>query len=226
MLEASLSTALKKSHPGAIIGLLEMSGMHNDQPIPALQSLQRRVESNLRQRYQGWSRTELLQLPVMGAYRDYYKRFDMTYHLLLQLESILLKDKSLPSVSPLVDINFMAEMDSLILTASHDVNRLTAPLLFDLGVEGDQFTQMTGRLKDMRPGDILMKDGRGISCSILYGQDDHSPISRSTTQALYVAYAPRGVPSDQVENHLTLVEDYARVLFEDCLVEQHKMLFI
>jgi len=226
LLEVGLTTALKKNHPGALIGLLELSGVRNDQPLTALQALQRVVETNLKERYLGWSRAELLQLPVMEAYREYYKHFDMTYHVLLQLESIIFKDKPLPSVSPLVDINFMAEVDTLILTASHDTDRLTRPILFDIAQPGDQFTQMNGTLKDLQPGDILMKDGKRIVCTILYGQDNLSPITRSTTHALYVAYAPRGVTADQVESQLSLVEDYAHIFFAESQVLQHRLLFV
>src|SRR5262245_24144930 len=60
----------------------------------------------------------------MAAYVRYYKRFSKTYHVQLQLESIVLKRKSLPSVSPLVDANFTAEVETLVLTAGHDAQKL------------------------------------------------------------------------------------------------------
>jgi len=46
----------------------------------------------------------------MAAFAQYYKRFDKTYHVLQQVESIALKGKHLPSMSPLVDSNLIAEM--------------------------------------------------------------------------------------------------------------------
>ena len=54
----------------------------------------------------------------------------------LQLESIVLKAKSLPDVSPAVDANFMAEVETLILTAGHDVEMLAEPYSDAMGHAG------------------------------------------------------------------------------------------
>lgn len=65
-----------------------------------------------------------LELEVLKAYRAFYKAFGQTYHVQLQLESVVHKGKSLPSVSLLVDANFMAELKTLVLTTGHDADRL------------------------------------------------------------------------------------------------------
>ena len=44
------------------------------------------VEASLRQRYAGYTRLDFLKLPVMAAYVRYYRSFDKTYHVLLQVE--------------------------------------------------------------------------------------------------------------------------------------------
>ncbi len=62
--------------------------------------------------------------------------------------------------------------------------------------------QMNGAAKTMRVGDMIMRDADGVSCSIIYGQDNRSPISAGTTEVLYVAYAPAGVPAEAVEAQL------------------------
>ena len=115
-------------YPGAQIGLLEISCVDNSQPAPALDEEKRILEQRLREKYTGFSRSDFLELPVMQTYHHYYRKFGYTYHVLLQLESVALKGKSLPHVSPLVDANFAAELDTLILTAGHDVAQLEATL--------------------------------------------------------------------------------------------------
>src|SRR5260221_1598081 len=112
------------AHPGAVIGLLELSGVENTRPSPALDVRKRETEAQLRERCKGFSRPDFRALPVMSAYEQYYKRFNKTYHVQLQVESIVLKGKSLPKVSPLVDANFVAEVETLVLTAGHDVAKL------------------------------------------------------------------------------------------------------
>jgi DNA/RNA-binding domain of Phe-tRNA-synthetase-like protein len=162
----------------------------------------------------------------MAAYQKYYKRFTKTYHVLLQLESSVLKGKSLPDVSPLVDANFTAEVDTLVLTAGHDVAKLVAPVVMDVSRKGDQIIRMSGEPKLMEAGDIIMRDATGVVCSIIYGQDNVSPITSATTQVLYVAYAPVGVPAEAVENHLRMIEENVRLFCPDARVEQHQLLTV
>ena len=128
MLSISVTDGWREFFPGGIIGLLELSGVENAAASSRLDEAKRQVESHLRQRYTGFTRPDFLALPVMAAYERYYRQFDKTYHVLLQVESIVLKGRSLPNVSPLVDANFMAEVETLVLTAGHDVSRLAPPL--------------------------------------------------------------------------------------------------
>ena len=212
------------THPGAMIGLLELSGVDNTQSAPRLDALKREVESTLRQRYTGFTRPDFLALPVMAAYDRYYTKFNKTYHVQLQLESLVLKGKSLPNVSPLVDSNFAAEVDTLVLTAGHDADKLTGPIRFDVSRDGDEIVQMNGEVKTMRPGDMLMRDADGVCCSIIYGQDNRSPITPLTTHVLYVSYAPPGVPVEAVEEQMRKIEAYVRLFSPLAVVEQQKIL--
>lgn len=214
----------RATHLGAMIGLMELSGVDNAQPSLALEIRKREMEANLRTRYEGFSRQDLLSLPIMTAYKQYYQRFKKTYHVLLQLESIALKGKNLPKVSPLVDVNFIAEMETFVLTAGHDVEKLQGPILIDVSREGDQITQMNGVSKPMHPGDMIMKDAGGVSCSIIYGQDARSPITPKTSRVLYVAYAPAGVPTDAVVAQLRKIQDNIRLFAPEANVEQHRVL--
>ena len=160
----------------------------------------------------------------MSAYRQYYKRFDKTFHVQLQVESIVLKGKGLPEVSPLVDANFTAEVETFVLTAGHDADKLDGSISIDVSREGDQITQMNGASKIIRAGDMIMRDAGGISCSIIYGQDNRSPISSETTHVLYVAYAPAGVPPETVEAQLSRIEDNIHLFAPAAVVEQRRLL--
>jgi len=220
----SATAEWRAAHRGAAIGLLELSHVDNPRPSPLLDERKRETEARLRERYQTFTRQDFLSLPVMAAYARYYKRFDKTYHVLLQVESIVSKGKSLPNVSPLVDANFTAEVDTLVLTAGHDVDKLVGAVSIDVSHDGDQLTQMDGTPKAIRAGDMIMRDAKGICCSILYGQDDRSPISDGTSHVLYVAYAPAGVPGDTVEAHLRAVEAHVRLVSPMAVREQQQLL--
>jgi len=224
MLSITATDEWQASHPGGIIGLLELSGAGGARSSPELDARKRETEARLRERYQGFARKDFLSLPILAAYDRYYNRFDKTYHVLLQLESIVLKGKSLPTVSPLVDANFTAEVETLVLTAGHDVDRLRAPVIMDVSREGDAMMLMNGTSKVIRAGDMVMKDTGGICCSILYGQDNTSPISPETSHVLYVAYAPAGVPAEAVEAQLQGVEANIRLFSKAAVLEQRRLL--
>jgi DNA/RNA-binding domain of Phe-tRNA-synthetase-like protein len=210
----------QNTFPAATIGLLELSGVENTLSSSRLENQKRETEAHLRERYQGFTRQDFLALPVMAAYEQYYKHFNKTYHVLLQVESIVRKSKNLPNVSPLVDANFTAEVETFILTAGHDVAKLRGVITMDVSVEGDCMTQMNGSTKVIYAGDMIMKDAEGICCSIIYGQDHRSPISVNTSHVLYVAYAPAGVPIELVETQLRKIEENIRLFSPAVFVEQ------
>ena len=224
MLTISATEEWRAAHPGATIGLLELSGLESTGSSSRLTERKRAIEAGLRERYKGFTRQDFLALPVMAEYERYYKRFNKTYHVQLQLESIVLKAKPLPDVSPAVDANFMAEVETLILTAGHDVEKLRAPIVIDASREGEQMMQMNGTPRAIRSGDMIMRDADGISCSVIYGQDARSPVSPQTSRLLYVAYAPAGVATEVVERQLRGIEEHVRLVSPGVAVEQRRLL--
>ncbi len=224
MLSISATNAWREAHPGGSIGLLEISGVEYSLPVTALEQHKREVVDRLRQQYLGFTRQDFLDLPVMAAYDRYYKRFNKTYHVQLQVESIVLKGRDLPAVSPLVDVNFAAEVETFILTAGHDADKLYPPVSMDVSREGDLMTLMNGTQKSIYAGDMVMRDAEQICCSIIYGQDNRSLITSTTTHALYVAYAPAGVSSDLVEMQLHHIEANIRLFSPTARLEQRTLL--
>ncbi|WP_216328669.1 phenylalanine--tRNA ligase beta subunit-related protein [Deinococcus aestuarii] len=207
MLEIEVTDRWHTTFPGAHVGVLLIGGVDNSAPAPALDRRKREVEARLREQFGGLSRAELLELEVLKAYRDYYRKFDQTYHVQLQLESVVHRGKALPTVSPLVDASFVAELETLVLTASHDADRLEAPVTIDATRGGKAFTQMSGKVRSLKPGDMMMGDGRGVVCTILSGQDARTPVSPGTRRALYVTYAPAGVPEATIWRQLDAIRE-------------------
>ncbi len=207
MLPVTFHPDLKAVYPGAHIGLLQVENVDNTPRPSALDGHKTAVQAALLSQYAGLDRRALLELAILAAYKDYYHGFGNTYHVQLQLESILFKGKSLPAVNPLVDAGFTAEIQTLILTAAHDLDRLVLPLEFSVADGSQQFTQMSGALKTLKANDIYMADASGVVCTILYGQDQQSPIRPATRRALYVAYAPPGIPAGAVQAHLAAVRE-------------------
>ena len=219
MIEISTSSRWRRGFPGAHIGILLIGNVDNTKRLTPLDELKKEVVSSLRSNYAGCSRAELLELEVLQAYKSYYKKFDKTYHLQLQLESILHKGKSLPNVNPLVDANFAAEMDSLLLTAGHDADCLCSPVTIDVSSGMEKYILMNGSEKALKANDMMMTDSKGVVCTIIYGQDQRTLISPKTRRALYVTYAPFGVEEAAVTAHMDIIKKNVLLFAPDAEVE-------
>ncbi len=194
MLTVTATDDWHAAHRGHV-GLLEVSAVAQPASSAALDARKRATEARLRDTYQRFGRPDFNALPLIAAYARYYRRFGKTYHVQLQLESIVLKGKTLPSVSPLVDANFAAEVETLVLTAGHDVAQLAAPVRIDTSREGDRMVQMNG-----------------------------TAISPTTSHVLYVAYAPAGVGAAAVEAQLAAIAANIRLFCSAVVVEQQRLI--
>ena len=218
MIQLEVTGRWHAAFPGAHVGVLLVGKVDNTKRETPLDEHKRKVAARLREKYAGFSRAKLLELETLKAYRDYYRRFGNTYHVQLQLESVI-KSKPFPNVSPLVDANFAAELETLVLTAGHDADLLTLPLTLDVTQGGEAFTGMNGTVKMLRPDDMMMTDAHGVICTVITGQDARTPISPSTHRALYVAYAPAGVPVKTVKRQLESIFENVLLFAPDAETE-------
>ena len=165
----------------------------------------------LRLHYGGLDRSALEKLPALQVYDIYYKRFKKTYHVQLQLESILFKGKSIPSVAGLVEAMFMAEVKNLLLTAGHDFDALQLPIRLDATTGEETYTLMRGQPQQVKAGDMMIVDGQGIISNIIYGPDQRTQIQAGTRNVIYTTYAPDGIGEKAVVEHLHDIERYIRL---------------
>mgnify|MGYP001052235629 CR=1 FL=1 len=140
-----VSDAWRQTYPGAAVGVLALGNTANPERHPALEASKADLEARLRARYAGFDRAALKALPQIAAYTAYYKRFKKTYHLLLQLESVVFENKPIPRVAALVEAMFMAELDDLLLTAGHDLALVEQPLQLDVATGSERFVNIAGQ---------------------------------------------------------------------------------
>lgn len=214
-----VSEAFRRTFPGARVGLLAMTGVSNPSLDSQLERRKAGVEEELRRRYGGLDRAQLKELPVMEAYVRYYGKFEKTYHLLLQLESVAVKGKPIPSVAALVEAMFLAEVKNMLLTAGHDLAKVARPLTLDVATRGERYLGIRGREETCKPGDMVIADAQGILSSVLCGPDARTRITPATSSVLFTAYAPEGVEEAAVRSHLQEIEECVRLVSPDAATE-------
>jgi DNA/RNA-binding domain of Phe-tRNA-synthetase-like protein len=197
-----VTRAWRETYPCACAGILAVRGADNPSSCPALEEKKRLLEEELRDRFKGQDREAIRALPVIQAYEAYYRRFKKTYHVQLQLESIVFKGKPIPSVAGLVEAMFMAEIKNLLLTAGHDLGLLELPVTLDVATGSERYTLLRGEEQQLKAGDMFMYDRAGILTSIIYGLDQRTRITAATRDAIFTVYAPPGIGEAAVRQHL------------------------
>lgn len=208
----------KRTWPEAHVGVLAVRGVENPAVCAPLETKKDELLRSLRLRLP--DREAILSWHTIRVYADYFKRFKKTYHVLMQLESVACKGKELPAVSAVVESMFMAELDSGILTAGHDLDRLERPLRLGAAAGGETYEGMSGKLQDVKSQDMLMADGRGVIASVLGGPDGRTKITAQTQRCLFVAYAPPGIAAASLERHLAAIRDNLSLFCSELQVEQ------
>jgi DNA/RNA-binding domain of Phe-tRNA-synthetase-like protein len=202
-----------RTFPGACVGCLLMDGVSNAERNPALDERLAELQTHLREHYAAADRAVLASLPVIQAYQAHYRSFGQTYQVLRQLESVAFKGRDLKSPGgTLVSAMFAAELNSLLLTAGHDVAALVPPVVVDCSKAGDLFVGINGQERELKPGDMLMRDGRGIISAVLNGPDQRTRLSETTRRALFVTYAPAGILPADVQAHLDQIVEHVRLV--------------
>ena len=218
-----VSEAWKTTYPGAAVGILAMRNVANPIRHTALDERKEEIENQLRSRFADYDRVTLKALPTLQAYNAYYKRYKKTYHVQLQLESVVFKGKSMPHVAALVEAIFMAELKNLLLTAGHGLEALHRPVRIDVAEGGERYVRLNGQEQKLKPGDMMIVDGQGVISSVLYGPDRRTRITSETRQVFFTVYAPPGISEQAVYEHLQDIQANVCLVASKAKVEMLKV---
>ena len=215
----NVTPSWKSSFPNAHAGILVIRNASNPTHHAELEKRKAELEESLHAQFAGQDRAAIANHPVFKIYGEYYKRFKKTYHVQLQLESIVLKGKSIPSVASLVECMFMAEVKNMLLTAGHDLDKLHLPLTLDVTQGTESYTLMRGTEQTVKAGDMTISDQASIISNIIYGPDQRTQISESTRNMVFTVYAPAGIDEQLIMRHLEDIRDYVLIVAPQVEVE-------
>jgi hypothetical protein len=168
-----------------------MTSVQNTPPGPELMAMLQSMEGEVRVRHTGRSRRDLENLPTLRPYIEHYRRFGKTYHVLLQLESVAFRGRSLAASESLVNAMFAAEIDSLLLTAGHDLGIGERPI-------------------EVKAQDMSIRDAKGILSTVIYGPHQRTRLRPESRSVLFTVYAPGEIPDADVDRHLRRIESLVR----------------
>jgi len=200
-----------------------MRNVANPECHTALDKRKEELENQLRSRFSDYDRASLKALPTFQAYSAYYRRHKKTYHVQLQLESVVFKGRAIPRVAALVEAMFMAELKNLLLTAGHDLEALQMPVKIDVADGSERYIRLSGQEQELKPGDMMIADAQGIISSVLYGPDRRTRITPETRQVFFTVYAPPGIGEQAVYQHLQDIQANVLLVAPEAEVESLKV---
>jgi DNA/RNA-binding domain of Phe-tRNA-synthetase-like protein len=205
----------REAHPGAQVGYIAMTGVHNPPTHAALNDVAAALEADIRARLGDADRDTLRATPPLPAYAAYYKRWRQRYHVGMQLESVAQKGKPIPRVAALVEAMFIAELGHLLLTSGHDLDALELPVRLGAGA-GETFAAPSGAEMTVKAGDMFIADAQGrVLSAVITGPSDFARIGPATTSTLFYCYAPPGVERERVSTHLDEIARNVRLIAPD-----------
>ena len=170
----------------------------------------RAVHGALSEKYGKLERKELKQTDNLQPYIRYFKQFKKTYHLFLQLESFIHKNRPLPFITPLVSAYFLSELETGVLASAHDLDRMEPPVTLEKSSGGESLTLLNGEQRSAPPGDALLKDAAGLLTCVIQGQDTRTVLNPDSRNAAYFVYAPPGVEERTLTDSLEVLAGHLR----------------
>ena len=214
-----LSESWRSIYPNASVGILSMRNVSNPQNHEVLAQHKTTLEHELRTRYAGYNRERLKTHPVLASYHAYYKQFKKTYHVQLQLESVVFKGKALPRAAALVEAMFMAELKYLMLTAGHDLDEVQLPVTIGVAEGHERYVRLNGQEQELKAKDMMISDAQGVLSSIIYGPDQRTMIKPGTTRVLFTVYGVPTIDPSDLMAHLATIQENVSVISPDAEVE-------
>ncbi len=198
--------------PNAVVACMQVRGVSNPELSPALDERLSAMEQQLRERYAGFDRATLRASPPFAAYERYYKEFGQTYHVWRQVESVALKGKSIPRRAALVEAAFAEELSSGLLTALHDSDVIGDSIVTDIATGDEVVVAYNGQEVRLDADDMFMRNDTGVLTSIIKGPAFSGRVTPETTNVTVCLYAPAGVGTDAVAQHLEAVAENMRLV--------------
>jgi DNA/RNA-binding domain of Phe-tRNA-synthetase-like protein len=109
-----------------------------------------------------------------------------------------------PIVNLYIDTHIIAEMCYGILMAIQDLDRFQGEWKLDLAQEGETFQGVSGKMIRCKEDEIVLRDGKGIVCSLFQGPDFKTRVELASKNIVVYVFTAPGILDEHVSNGLQL----------------------
>ncbi len=119
-----------------------------------------------------------------------------------------------PIVNLYIDTHIISEISHGILMAIQDLDRFEGEWELDLAKEGETFQSVSGRTIFCKEGEIILRDGLGIVCSLFQGPDFRTRIGNLSRNIVVYVFSAPGIEeeymSDGIKLALEILEQFGK----------------
>ncbi len=109
-----------------------------------------------------------------------------------------------PIVNLYIDTHIIAEMCQGILMAIQDLDRFRGEWRLDLAREGETFQGVSGKMIHCKEDEIVLRDGKGIVCSLFQGPDFKTRVEPASNNIVVYVFTAPEIEEERVSNGLQL----------------------
>ena len=215
-----LTQSVKAAYPRAKFGAMVVRGLDVKSGRSVMDEILAKGIERIKFQHRDYERKAALAADPLCHYAAYYRRYDKSYPVLGQLESIVLNGKGIPSVGIPIEAMFLAELTSLLLTAGHDLDAVEGALTVDIAEENAIYTGLSGKERPVVKGDLYLSDAKGVLSTILNGPDRRTQITEATRNVLYFVYGVEGVTEQSIDAHLKTISSYLSQAVQGAEIEE------
>ncbi len=207
-MELKINPDVKLAYPDLKVAIIEIRLSEEPKFNQEINDLKKELEEKIRKDYKNPE-----NLSRIIKYHSFYKKFDSKVPMEFQIRSIL-NNKGIPTFNPIVTCLFMAELKNIILTAGHDLDKLSEEIEVLCSDGAEEYTKINGKIQKLKKNDIFAKNNLNIISSVLYGPDSKTKITNETKNCLFMCYS-FGLNEEDLRNHLNDLAGYLKIFVKD-----------
>ncbi|MBP1554260.1 MAG: hypothetical protein J6B21_08925 [Oscillospiraceae bacterium] len=146
-----------------------------------------------------------------NRYYRFFRKFKKTYPVMLQFESVVLKDRPFPDSNPLSEIAFLMEITTFVLSGTHDADCINGDAVLYIADRKEDFEGMRETLHTY-PNDFCARDRDGIIFSLIAGTDKRTCAKSGSRNVLYPIFCTPDMPQQEIEDAISTLCRYVKVL--------------
>ncbi len=199
-MEITKTKKLMAKYPGARFYAIIVKDVPNPKFNDKIEAEKKKVEDHIKKSFENYKER-------INERSIFFMKFGKSFPIEYQLRTIA-KGSDIPADSAIKDLFFMTELKNCIIMSAQDIDLINGNIELDLAEGDEDFTYMNGKLMKIKPGDIILKKGKEVLISYLYGAGKSTLVNDNTKNVLFMAWSDIGIEDKVIADVINDLKKY------------------